>query len=157
MEKRKTPHPTDTYVGQRIRSRRKDLKISQDSLGKKLGLTFQQIQKYEKGTNRVSASKLLIIAQELGVDVNYFFGDLGGEAKRVETQFQEGSRLIERGLEILKQEYKTSLTFRVLEKKDGFYRLFDNLEEACKYSKEIYGLIFVAEVMVGATGNAVIA
>lgn len=67
------PHPVDILVGQRIRSRRTELCMAQDTLGKILGVTFQQIQKYEKGVNRVSASKLDGISKALSVPVSYFY------------------------------------------------------------------------------------
>ena len=66
-------HPIDTHAGRRLREIRKDRGISQQVLGEKLGLTFQQVQKYERGTNRISASKLWESAQILGVDVREFF------------------------------------------------------------------------------------
>lgn len=65
MEKKK-PHPTDVEVGSRIRMRRRILNMSQTTLADKLGLTFQQVQKYEKGTNRVGASRLQAVADALG-------------------------------------------------------------------------------------------
>ena len=66
-------HPIDTHVGKRVRMRRMMLGISQTKLGDALGLTFQQVQKYEKGTNRVSASRLQHIAQIFEVPVTFFF------------------------------------------------------------------------------------
>jgi transcriptional regulator with XRE-family HTH domain len=71
----KRPNPTDVYVGSRVRMRRKMLGLSQEKLGEKLGITFQQIQKYEKGTNRVGASRLQAMAGALDVPVSYFFPD----------------------------------------------------------------------------------
>jgi transcriptional regulator with XRE-family HTH domain len=72
---KKSPNPTDAHVGHRIRSRRSALQMSQGTLAKGLGLTFQQVQKYEKGTNRVGASRLQAIAAILGVPVSFFFDD----------------------------------------------------------------------------------
>jgi transcriptional regulator with XRE-family HTH domain len=69
----KRPNPTDVYVGSRIRMRRKMLGLSQEKLGEKLGITFQQIQKYEKGTNRVGASRLQAMSDALEVPVSFFF------------------------------------------------------------------------------------
>ena len=66
----------DLQVGQRIRQRRKEIRISQEALAECLGITFQQVQKYERGTNRVSASKLFAIAQALEVPISYFFEGL---------------------------------------------------------------------------------
>ena len=77
----KTPDPIDKYVGSRIRMRRIMLGMSQEKLGDALGLTFQQIQKYEKGTNRVGASRLQQIADVLQVHVSFMFeGAPGGAA-----------------------------------------------------------------------------
>jgi transcriptional regulator with XRE-family HTH domain len=67
------PNPIDVYVGGRVRLRRKMLGLSQEKLGQKLGITFQQIQKYEKGTNRIGASRLNAMAAALEVPVSYFF------------------------------------------------------------------------------------
>src|ERR1700693_2595251 len=86
-------HQTDTHVGKRVRMRRMMLGIPQTKLGGALGLTFQQVQKYEKGTNRIGASRLQQISQILQVPVAFFFegaptfhphgegdGDSAGEA-----------------------------------------------------------------------------
>ena len=72
----KAPNPVDIHVGKRIRARRKDVRVSQEKLAEQLGLTFQQIQKYEKGSNRVSASKLYEIARALQASIEYFFRGL---------------------------------------------------------------------------------
>lgn len=69
----KSPDNTDVTVGHRIRSQRLMLGLSQTELGSKLGITFQQIQKYEKGTNRVSAGRLQQIAQFYKVPISFFF------------------------------------------------------------------------------------
>lgn len=77
-ENKKKPNPTDVHVGGRIRLRRNMLGMSQEKLGESLGITFQQIQKYEKGTNRVGASRLQAIASILSVPVAFFFEDAPG-------------------------------------------------------------------------------
>jgi transcriptional regulator with XRE-family HTH domain len=69
----KFPNPTDKYVGSRVRMRRLMLHMSQERLADQLGLTFQQVQKYEKGTNRISASRLQEISHILEVPVPFFF------------------------------------------------------------------------------------
>ena len=69
----KRPNDVDIYVGSRVRMRRKMLGMSQEKLGDQLGITFQQIQKYEKGTNRVGASRLQNISEILDVPVSFFF------------------------------------------------------------------------------------
>lgn len=65
--------PVDIHVGRRLRQRRALLGLSQDKLGRAVGLTFQQIQKYERGANRVGASRLLQLSRELAVPIAYFF------------------------------------------------------------------------------------
>jgi transcriptional regulator with XRE-family HTH domain len=69
------PSAVDIHVGSRVRLRRMTLSLSQEKLGEMLGLTFQQVQKYEKGLNRIGASRLFEIARVLGVPVQYFFED----------------------------------------------------------------------------------
>lgn len=75
------PDPVDQFVGARITERRLGLGLRQTDLAKALGLTFQQVQKYEKGTNRVSSSKLWATARYLGVGIEYFFEGLPSEAE----------------------------------------------------------------------------
>ncbi len=74
------PHPVDRHVGRRVCEKRLALGYNQSDLGRALGLTFQQIQKYEKGANRISASKLFDIARFFKVDIGYFFDGLNAEA-----------------------------------------------------------------------------
>lgn len=74
------PDPIDVHVGARLRLRRNILGLSQGQLGEATGLTFQQIQKYERGANRMGASRLFQIARLLGVQVSYFFEQLPIEA-----------------------------------------------------------------------------
>lgn len=73
MMAKKAPNPIDKHVGSRVRMRRMMLGMSQEKLGDALGLTFQQVQKYEKGTNRIGASRLQQISQILQVPVSFFF------------------------------------------------------------------------------------
>src|SRR6476469_4619604 len=73
MMAKKAPNPTDKHVGARVRMRRMMLGMSQEKLGDALGLTFQQVQKYEKGANRIGASRLQQISQILQVPVSFFF------------------------------------------------------------------------------------
>src|ERR1051326_5502829 len=73
MMAKKAPNPTDKHVGARVRMRRMMLGMSQEKLGDALGLTFQQVQKYEKGTNRIGASRLQQISHILQVPVSFFF------------------------------------------------------------------------------------
>ena len=69
----KAPNQVDAFVGNRVRLRRKILGLSQEKLGEALGITFQQVQKYEKGTNRIGASRLFDIAECLNVPISFFF------------------------------------------------------------------------------------
>ncbi|MEM7660746.1 MAG: helix-turn-helix domain-containing protein [Pseudomonadota bacterium] len=73
MSESKLPSGIDRHVGQRVRWRRRELHLTQEKLGEMLSLTFQQVQKYEKGVNRISAGRLFELAAVLGVPVNYFY------------------------------------------------------------------------------------
>lgn len=75
-----SPHPVDVHVGRRLRLKRTILGMSQDRVGKEIGVTFQQIQKYERGINRMGASRLYDFARVLGVPVSYFFEGYGDYA-----------------------------------------------------------------------------
>jgi transcriptional regulator with XRE-family HTH domain len=73
------PNPIDVHVGARVRLRRTLLGMSQEKLGEAIGLTFQQVQKYERGANRIGASRLFDLSRVLDVPIAYFFDELGGE------------------------------------------------------------------------------
>lgn len=77
-------HPVDVHVGKRIRHRRWSVGITQQQLAEAVGIKFQQIQKYETGMNRVSASRLWDIAEALSVPVSFFFEGLGDEAAELD-------------------------------------------------------------------------
>ncbi len=91
------PSPIDVHVGSRIRLRRTLLGMSQEKLGEALGLTFQQVQKYERGVNRVGASRLFDLARVLDVPISFFFDDMpeplakvyGSQATRRTSGFAE--------------------------------------------------------------------
>jgi len=70
------PHPVDIHVGKRLRSRRTILGMSQEEIGEAVGITFQQVQKYERGLNRIGSSRLYEFSCLLGVSVSYFFEDI---------------------------------------------------------------------------------
>ena len=78
MASKKQPNPIDVHVGSRVRLRRMMLGMSQEKLGESLGITFQQIQKYEKGTNRIGASRIQHISRVLSVPVSFFFDGAPG-------------------------------------------------------------------------------
>ena len=94
-------HPTDTHVGQRVRTRRLMLGMSQSNVADALGITFQQLQKYEKGVNRISASRLQHIAHIFQVPVTFFFegaphvpGEERAQSDAPFPKFVTGVRLI---------------------------------------------------------------
>ncbi|SIR31690.1 Transcriptional regulator, contains XRE-family HTH domain [Rhizobium sp. RU20A] len=93
---KKSPHAIDIHVGNRLRLRRAMLGMSQEKLGDHLGITFQQVQKYEKGTNRISASKLQMASEVLGVPVAYFFeGTSQPQVQEVNSGFYAGDDVLE--------------------------------------------------------------
>lgn len=77
------PHPIDIHVGSRLRLRRTLLGLSQEKLGEAVGITFQQLQKYERGANRISASRLFHLSQVLDVPVSFFFEDMSAVSEPV--------------------------------------------------------------------------
>ena len=85
------PHPVDRHVGARLRLRRLQLGMSQERLGESAGVTFQQIQKYERGANRISASRLVEFAQALEVSVGYFFEGIAvaSEPSSIDTRVSD--------------------------------------------------------------------
>ena len=93
-DKKKTPNPIDVHVGSRIRLRRTMLGLSQEKLGESLGITFQQVQKYEKGTNRVGASRLQNIAGILDAPVAFFFEDAPGDSRQPIRRLPPATRMI---------------------------------------------------------------
>ena len=102
---RKPPHPVDIYVGKRLRLRRKTLGLSQADLGKQVGITFQQIQKYERGTNRMGASRLWEFAQALQVPVDYFFDGYKKDEGNAECATLENTLLESRDTQTLIRAY----------------------------------------------------
>jgi transcriptional regulator with XRE-family HTH domain len=101
----------DFYIGSRVKSRRSALGISQDKLGSYLGVTFQQIQKYEKGANRISASALYNIANALSIDFSYFVDGYRGRSSVYEDDVPnyELDKLKKReSIELLRAYYKIS-------------------------------------------------
>lgn len=101
------PDPVDVHVGVRIRTRRLLLGMNQETLASALGLTFQQVQKYEGGTNRVSASRLAEMGEALGVPVEYFFRDLEAAGDTRTTDEQEIREMMQRpeAIELIRWYY----------------------------------------------------
>ena len=92
-ESKRSPDPIDIHVGNRVRVRRILIGMGQEKLGEELGLTFQQIQKYEKGANRIGASRLYRISRILNVPVQFFFEDIPGEGEAPKPPSDENLRI----------------------------------------------------------------
>jgi transcriptional regulator with XRE-family HTH domain len=113
----RSPHHVDQHVGALIRMRRRTLGISQTELAEALGVTFQQVQKYERGANRVSASKLYEIAQKLDTPLTAFFegldtppeGDRPGQDEVVRFLGQPGSQALITAFATLRPQLRTRL------------------------------------------------
>ena len=90
----KKPNPVDAHVGSRVRLRRMLLGMSQERLGESMGLTFQQVQKYEKGVNRIGASRLFQISKILDVPVQFFFEEAPGFDGQAPAGTAEGEAFI---------------------------------------------------------------
>lgn len=88
-----TPRPVDVHVGARLRQRRTLLGMSQEKLGEAVGLTFQQIQKYERGANRIGASRLYQLSNVLDVSVSYFFEEMPGEVQKTRGDYAASNTL----------------------------------------------------------------
>ena len=113
------PNPVDVHVGARLRQRRKLLGMNQTKLGSSIGLTFQQVQKYEKGTNRISASRLYALSGTLDVPVEFFFDDMptavaasspslgGGKAKKPPS-YELDPMATRETLELVRAYYKVT-------------------------------------------------
>jgi transcriptional regulator with XRE-family HTH domain len=85
------PNPIDVHVGSRVRLRRTLLGMSQEKLGEAIGLTFQQVQKYERGANRIGASRLFDLSRVLDVPVSFFFDDMPAEAANAPVDDDEAA------------------------------------------------------------------
>jgi len=120
---KKSTNTVDKEIGSRVRMRRMLIGMSQEKLGEMLGLTFQQVQKYEKGTNRISVSRLLDIAHILGVSIHYFYegvtspkGDPGGFSEDAAPPYvsdfmnaPEGHQLMKAFMSIKSQKIRRSI------------------------------------------------
>ncbi len=89
-----SPDPVDIHVGARVRLRRTLLGMSQEKLGKALGLTFQQVQKYERGANRIGSSRLFQLSRILDVPVSFFFDEMAPEATRKADGMAEDNKQV---------------------------------------------------------------
>ena len=109
------PNPVDVHVGKRVRLRRTLLGMSQEKLGKAINLTFQQVQKYERGTNRIGSSRLYQLSKVLDVPVSYFFDELPAEIPGAEiptltdvniASFEKDPLVKRETLELVRAYYK---------------------------------------------------
>jgi len=108
------PNPVDIHVGSRVRLRRTLLGMSQEKLGNALGLTFQQVQKYERGTNRIGSSRLFLLSRILDVPVSFFFDDMAPEiadgqrgfAEAAQANFDQDDLAKRETLELVRAYYK---------------------------------------------------
>lgn len=89
-----SPDPVDIHVGARVRLRRTLLGMSQDKLGKALGLTFQQVQKYERGANRIGSSRLFQLSKILDVPVSFFFDEMTTDTTKKADGMAEGNKQV---------------------------------------------------------------
>tara|TARA_R110002094_G_scaffold157588_1_gene143880 strand:+ start:155 stop:439 length:285 start_codon:yes stop_codon:yes gene_type:complete len=89
-----SPDPVDIHVGARVRLRRTLLGMSQEKLGKALGLTFQQVQKYERGANRIGSSRLFQLSRILDVPVSFFFDEMAPETTKKADGMAEGNKQV---------------------------------------------------------------
>ena len=89
-----SPDPVDIHVGARVRLRRTLLGMSQEKLGKALGLTFQQVQKYERGANRIGSSRLFQLSRILDVPVSFFFDEMTTDTTKKADGMAEGNKQV---------------------------------------------------------------
>ena len=105
----------DALIGQRLRTRRMEQHMSQADLGEQIGVTFQQVQKYEKGVNRIGAVRLQQVANILETDVNYFMGDMANGKPRAPTKLsafmatKDGIEIVEAMMRLEKPELRRSV------------------------------------------------
>jgi len=108
------PHPVDVHVGSRVRLRRKYLGLSQEKLGSAIGLTFQQVQKYERGANRIGSSRLWELSQALKVPIAYFFEDMpqvgaaSGFAEGKQAAFEDDPLSRKEAIDLVRAYYRIS-------------------------------------------------
>jgi transcriptional regulator with XRE-family HTH domain len=117
------PNPIDVHVGARVRLRRTLLGMSQEKLGEALGLTFQQVQKYERGANRVGASRLFDLSRVLDVPVSFFFDDMNDQLKTQTPALIAGAGELEEPLAHF--EHDPMAKRETLELVRAYYRITD--------------------------------
>jgi transcriptional regulator with XRE-family HTH domain len=131
------PDPVDIHVGARLRMRRNLVGFSQEQLGKALGLTFQQIQKYERGVNRMGSSRLYQISRLLSVPVSYFFDEMPTERHPQPGFAEEGQApLDDAPAQHINTDYDIMRRRETLELIRAYYRIQDH-----KQRRKVYELI----------------
>ncbi len=115
-------HPLDLHVGNRLRLRRLRQNLTQEKLANLVGLTFQQVQKYEHGSNRISASRLYEIATALQVPVSYFYEDLPSDIPSFEGMAEQGQALIDGQAELSEADMSSRETADLVR---AYYRITD--------------------------------
>ena len=117
-----TPNPIDVHVGSRVRLRRTLMGLSQEKLGEEVNLTFQQIQKYERGANRIGSSRLYEFAQILDVPVSFFFDDMPSDAQNFADQKTDGKATANKGQ---LQDPDPMIKRETLELVRAYYKIID--------------------------------
>jgi transcriptional regulator with XRE-family HTH domain len=134
------PDPIDIHVGARVRLRRNLVGLSQEQLGKALGLTFQQVQKYERGANRMGASRLYQLSRILNIPVNWFFEDLSSAPHRAagfaENKQSELEDIPADKQELARSDAETFARRETLDLIRAYYRISDP-----KQRRKVYELI----------------
>jgi len=116
------PHPIDVHVGNRVRVRRTLLGMSQERLGQALGLTFQQVQKYERGANRIGSSRLFEISKILDVPVPFFFDDMTPETAAATSLDDPSKEVAEAQVELARDPLIKRETLELVR---AYYRIAD--------------------------------
>ena len=120
--RRDGPHPVDVHVGSRVRMRRTLLGMSQEKLGEALALTFQQVQKYERGANRVGSSRLFEISRILDVPISFFFEDMTPETAAATSFAEQSQGLAEEQAEFERDPLAKRETLELVR---AYYRIAD--------------------------------
>jgi transcriptional regulator with XRE-family HTH domain len=107
------PDPVDIHVGERIRLARNARALAQADLGVEIGVSFQQLQKYENAANRVSASRLFHLSRALDVPISYFFDGIDGQGETADID-AEGIAMVRFGFELIRHANKLPMNQRVL-------------------------------------------
>ena len=143
-------HTVDIHVGARMRQRRTLLAMSQTAVGNAVGLTFQQIQKYERGSNRVSSSRLFEFAKVLDVPVSYFFDEMPSNALSGRPMSGRGKKGFGEAATPFEQEKDPLIKRETLELVRAYYKIRENRVRKCIYEMvKTIGAASHAEVLVG--------